>query len=146
MTSVGVVVVEDDESIAMSLTRILEARGYEAQWARTGAEALKIAALGISIVLLDLGLPDRDGVEICREIFVPSRDTDHPRRSGVQDPRPCRPSRRRGTRPSVRRCDLCRHRRLHRSALLDAFLRNPHLMPFAIYCLVVATASITRFA
>jgi DNA-binding response OmpR family regulator len=60
-------VVEDDESIGRPLTAALQGQGYDVLWALTAAEALELAELEPPVlVLLDLGLPDLDGVELCR--------------------------------------------------------------------------------
>jgi len=59
-----VLVVEDDPGIARSLARGLARSGYEVETVGTGAAAL--AADHADVVLLDLGLPDIDGVEVCR--------------------------------------------------------------------------------
>jgi len=61
-----VLLVEDDDSIAEPLTVGLEREGLEVARARTGGQAL--AADGADLVLLDLGLPDIDGYEVCRTI------------------------------------------------------------------------------
>ncbi|GAA2805891.1 response regulator transcription factor [Crossiella cryophila] len=61
-----VLLVEDDEPIAESLRRGLRRYGFEVDWVRTGAEAL--AAAEAELVLLDLGLPDTDGLDVCREL------------------------------------------------------------------------------
>jgi DNA-binding response OmpR family regulator len=61
-----VLVVEDDAGIAGSLVRGLERAGYVAWHVGTGAGAL--AADPAEVVLLDLGLPDMDGLEVCREL------------------------------------------------------------------------------
>ena len=63
---VRVLLVEDDEPIADSLRRGLVRYGYDVSWVRTGAEAL--AAAPADLVLLDLGLPDVDGLDVCREL------------------------------------------------------------------------------
>ena len=58
--------VEDDQPIADSLRRGLVRYGYEVTWVRTGTEALAVESA--DIVLLDLGLPDMDGLDVCREL------------------------------------------------------------------------------
>jgi DNA-binding response OmpR family regulator len=63
---VRVLLVEDDDAIAESLSRGLGRYGFEVEWVRTGAEALR-AEVG-DVVLLDLGLPDVDGLDVCREL------------------------------------------------------------------------------
>jgi DNA-binding response OmpR family regulator len=61
--------VEDDEAIGVPLTRTLESQGYEVQWAPDGGEALNAAKrFPPELVILDLGLPDADGVDVCRAL------------------------------------------------------------------------------
>ncbi len=62
-----VLLVEDDEPIAESLTRGLSRYGFEVRWVQTGAEALASVA-DAALVLVDLGLPDMDGLDVCREL------------------------------------------------------------------------------
>ena len=62
-----IVVVEDDTTIGVTLVRALEAHGYAVEWVQTGIDALTVIA-GVDLVVLDLGLPDIDGVEVCRRI------------------------------------------------------------------------------
>lgn len=59
-------VVEDDDSIAEPLVRGLEREGFTPDRVATGADAL--AASPADMVLLDLGLPDLDGYEVCRRL------------------------------------------------------------------------------
>jgi two-component system, OmpR family, response regulator RegX3 len=61
-----VLVVEDDEGIAVAVAKGLEREGFDVTRVSSGAEAL--AAPEHDIVLLDLGLPDRDGLDVCREL------------------------------------------------------------------------------
>jgi DNA-binding response OmpR family regulator len=61
-----VLVVEDDPGIATQLVRGLERAGYMAQSVAMGAEALSRPPS--DVVLLDLGLPDIDGVDVCRQL------------------------------------------------------------------------------
>jgi DNA-binding response OmpR family regulator len=64
-----VLVVEDDESIGKPLTAALRGQGYDVLWAVSAAEALELAASEPPVlVLLDLGLPDLDGIELCRQL------------------------------------------------------------------------------
>jgi DNA-binding response OmpR family regulator len=61
--------VEDDETIGRALRASLTLHGHAVGWARTGHDALDDAAKGpFDLVLLDLGLPDLDGVTVCRRL------------------------------------------------------------------------------
>jgi DNA-binding response OmpR family regulator len=62
----SVLVVEDDRGIATQLVRGLSRSGYAVEHVTTGGDALSRA--DPDVVLLDLGLPDGDGVDICREL------------------------------------------------------------------------------
>src|SRR5689334_22198565 len=66
-----VLVVEDEESIAEPLAEGLRREGFVVSVAATGAEAL--AAGETDIVLLDLRLPDIDGLDVCRRLRERSR-------------------------------------------------------------------------
>jgi two-component system KDP operon response regulator KdpE len=60
-----VLVVEDEPGLSRALAITLRARRYEVEVARTGAEALDAAAgRAPDVVLLDLGLPDMDGIDV----------------------------------------------------------------------------------
>ncbi|WP_296607116.1 response regulator transcription factor, partial [Nocardioides sp.] len=64
-----VLVIEDEARIGDLLAAALTANGHDVDWSRTGAEGLRVARAGtIDLVLLDLGLPDVDGVEVCRSL------------------------------------------------------------------------------
>jgi DNA-binding response OmpR family regulator len=63
---VQVLVVEDDDAIAAPLAAGLEREGFEVRRVATGLAALE--ADGVDVVLLDLGLPDIDGFEVCRRL------------------------------------------------------------------------------
>ncbi|GAA3548840.1 response regulator transcription factor [Amycolatopsis ultiminotia] len=61
-----VLVVEDDAVIGTVLESALRAHGHEVLWCRDGRSALRTAPA--ELVLLDLGLPDVDGVQVCRRL------------------------------------------------------------------------------
>jgi len=61
-----ILVVEDDDAIAEPLARGLEREGYAVTRAATGQEALDNT--DVDLVLLDIGLPDIDGYEVCRQL------------------------------------------------------------------------------
>jgi two-component system, OmpR family, response regulator RegX3 len=63
---VRILVVEDDPAIAGPIARGLERAGFEVDLAATGAAAL--AADPVDLVVLDLGLPDLDGTDVCRAL------------------------------------------------------------------------------
>jgi two-component system response regulator MprA len=64
-----VLIVEDDVDIADVLRRSLRNEGYEVRSSSDGAEALDAAAGFVpDLVVLDLGLPGMDGVEVCRRL------------------------------------------------------------------------------
>jgi DNA-binding response OmpR family regulator len=69
MGSVRILLVEDDVTLGGGLQQALTAQGYPVVWARSGGEALERAAADrTDLVLLDLRLPDLDGVEVCRQL------------------------------------------------------------------------------
>ncbi|MCB0895277.1 MAG: response regulator transcription factor [Nocardioidaceae bacterium] len=61
-----VLVVEDEEDVAFPLVRTLEREGYDVSWVDSGQKALDSLPAGPEVVILDLGLPDIDGLEVCR--------------------------------------------------------------------------------
>ena len=64
-----ILVVDDEPQIQRFLSVALNAAGYEVMTADSGARALRLAATGApDLVVLDLGLPDRDGKDVLREI------------------------------------------------------------------------------
>jgi two-component system, OmpR family, response regulator MprA len=68
-----VLVVEDDEEIADVLRRALRNEGYEVRTSGDGFDALDTAAAFTpDLVVLDLGLPRMDGVEVCRRLRAES--------------------------------------------------------------------------
>jgi DNA-binding response OmpR family regulator len=72
----SVLLVEDEPSIAEPFAKALTRGGFPTRVARTGAEAIELAAaLHPDVVLLDLALPDGDGRDVCRRL---RRDSDVP--------------------------------------------------------------------
>jgi len=67
---VDVLIVEDDDAIAVPLAKGLEREGFSVRRAATGAAALEAGP--VDVVLLDLGLPDIDGFEVCRQLRASS--------------------------------------------------------------------------
>ncbi|PXY36993.1 response regulator transcription factor [Prauserella flavalba] len=63
-----VLIVEDDDAVVGALSAVLLHYGYEIRVAGTAAEALAAVDDTLDVVLLDLGLPDRDGTHVCRRI------------------------------------------------------------------------------
>lgn len=64
-----ILVAEDEKSIAHFISTILNSNGYETIEARTGAEARSMLSSHCpDLVILDLGLPDMDGLEVLREL------------------------------------------------------------------------------
>jgi DNA-binding response OmpR family regulator len=62
-----ILLVEDDDAIAMPLQRALTRDGHDVRRTASGVEAVELALVDVvDLVLLDLGLPDLDGLEVCR--------------------------------------------------------------------------------
>jgi DNA-binding response OmpR family regulator len=68
MGGTRILLVEDDATLGDGLRQALSAQGYQVSWAQTGAEALELARDPHDLVLLDLKLPDLDGVQVCRRL------------------------------------------------------------------------------
>ncbi|MER7273987.1 response regulator transcription factor [Dactylosporangium sp. NPDC000244] len=76
MNGAAILVVEDDPDIADELVQALRAGGYRASAAPDGAGALLAAeSQRFDLILLDLGLPDLDGVAVCRRLRAAALDT-----------------------------------------------------------------------
>lgn len=66
---ISILVVDDEPAIIRALTAAFTARGYGVIIAATGQEALdRVLQATPTAIVLDLGLPDIDGVEVCRRI------------------------------------------------------------------------------
>jgi two-component system response regulator QseB len=65
----NVLVVEDDPLIASFIRKALARQGHDVEWVTTGNAALeRVAAGGVDLQLLDLGLPDIDGLDVLRRL------------------------------------------------------------------------------
>jgi DNA-binding response OmpR family regulator len=64
----GVLIVEDDEAIASGLVRVLDCQGHPVRRVATGRAALSSIRDTDGLVVLDLGLPDTDGLNVCRAL------------------------------------------------------------------------------
>lgn len=65
----ALLLVEDDQTMGPLLASALGANGHDVSWQRTGASAMVAAAeQTFDLVLLDLGLPDIDGMDLCRKL------------------------------------------------------------------------------
>ena len=61
---VRILVVDDDEAIRTFLGHLLESEGYEVELAEDGSVALeKIAAQPVDLVITDIAMPEKDGIE-----------------------------------------------------------------------------------
>jgi len=70
-------IVEDDEGIALGLEDDLRMEGYDVVVARDGEQAVRVAAeQSFDLIILDLMLPKKDGYQVCREL----------RRAGLRTP------------------------------------------------------------
>ncbi len=64
-----VLVVDDDASVRRALDRALVIHGFEVQSAASGADALRmLAARAPDVVVLDVSMPEVDGIEVCRRL------------------------------------------------------------------------------
>jgi len=73
-STTAVLLVEDDDRISEPLIRVLRSEGFDVEHVAAGAPALRsVADQRPDLVLLDLTLPDVDGLDVCRKIR-----TDHP--------------------------------------------------------------------
>jgi DNA-binding response OmpR family regulator len=66
---VKLLVVEDEQRVASFLVKGLRANGYGVEWVSTGRDALRRAVdADVCLVILDLGLPDLDGLEVLESL------------------------------------------------------------------------------
>ncbi|EHI46499.1 phosphate regulon transcriptional regulatory protein PhoB [Rhodococcus opacus PD630] len=75
MEVTAVLLAEDDEAIAAPLSRALGREGYDVTIEQTGPAALEQALDGAyDLLILDLGLPGMDGLEVCRQVRAHSSE------------------------------------------------------------------------
>ncbi len=94
MTPLSVLLIEDEPSIADNILFALRTEHFEPIWCATGAAGLAaFAQQKFSFVILDIGLPDQSGFDICREIrktskvpvlFLSARDDELDRVLGLE--------------------------------------------------------------
>jgi two-component system OmpR family response regulator len=71
-----ILLVEDDERIVEFVRRGLKAEGYRVETARTGQDGVALGASGsFRLIILDLGLPDLNGREVCERLRARGVDT-----------------------------------------------------------------------
>jgi DNA-binding response OmpR family regulator len=63
-----ILIVEDDDAIAAGLARVLDSQGHGVRRVSRGRAALEQAGQETELVVLDLGLPDIDGIDVCRRL------------------------------------------------------------------------------
>ena len=69
MTSPRVLILEDDRELGQVLGRGLDEEGFSSVIATTGADALaKVAAEELDALIIDIGLPDADGRDVCQAL------------------------------------------------------------------------------
>jgi len=73
-----ILIVEDDKDISQLLKHYLEKENYQTDIASTGTAGLKQAQLQPSLIILDLMLPEMDGLEVCKELRRDSKTSEIP--------------------------------------------------------------------
>ncbi|MET0211935.1 MAG: response regulator transcription factor, partial [Vicinamibacterales bacterium] len=74
MNAARILLVDDEAAIQRAVAPLLRSRGYEVEVAGTGMDALKLFSERPSdLIVLDLGLPDLEGTEVCRRIRSTSK-------------------------------------------------------------------------
>lgn len=68
MKSYEILIADDDTELIKMLKQFLEIKNYEVMTAKNGAKALEMAQMQPDLILLDVNMPDLDGMEVCRRI------------------------------------------------------------------------------
>ncbi|HVS54381.1 MAG TPA: two-component system response regulator CreB [Opitutaceae bacterium] len=94
MTSAPILIVEDEPAIADTLVYALKTEGFTPEWCTTGRTGLAaLAAKTFALIVLDVGLPDGSGFDVCKEIrtrssvpvlFLTARNTELDRVLGLE--------------------------------------------------------------
>jgi two-component system, OmpR family, KDP operon response regulator KdpE len=70
-TLAHILVIDDEPQILRAMRTILSAHRYQVTLARTGEEGMALAAtVNPDIIILDLGLPDMDGIQVCEQLRI----------------------------------------------------------------------------
>ena len=64
----SILYVDDDDANRLAFSMVLQSAGFQTREAATGGDALRLAAEGPDLIILDVNLPDIDGFEVCRRI------------------------------------------------------------------------------
>jgi DNA-binding response OmpR family regulator len=76
MAGERIVVIEDDATIGHTLLTTLDAEGHDVMWFDNASDGVEdVMRRHPALVLLDLGLPDRDGIDVCRQLRSLAPDT-----------------------------------------------------------------------
>lgn len=69
-----ILIIDDEPQILRALKTILKARHFEVELASTGEQGLALAAARLpDLIILDMSLPDMDGIQVCEQLRVWSR-------------------------------------------------------------------------
>lgn len=73
-TRARILLVDDEPAIRGAVVPLLRSRGYDVEAAATGADALEaVGRQAPDLIVLDLGLPDIEGTEVCRRVRAASK-------------------------------------------------------------------------
>jgi signal transduction histidine kinase len=77
MNKVRILIIDDEQAIRLTISEILTIKGYETEMAQNGAEALlMLSQQPFNLVLIDLGLPDINGLELLEKVKSGHPDTE----------------------------------------------------------------------